>query len=43
MYCMQQRSSFGFMQGLHGKDSEGKDQNLVQQKTMLWLLSTHGQ
>ena len=40
VYCMQPRPSFGFVQDFHGKDSEGKNQTLGQQKTMLWLLST---
>ena len=43
VYCMQQRPSFGFMQDLHGKDLDGKNQTLDQQKTMLWLLSTYDQ
>ena len=41
MYCMQQRPSFGLTQDVQGKDSEGKNQTLGQQKTMLWLLSTY--
>ena len=35
--------SFGLMQGFHGKDSEGKNQTLGQQKAMLWLLLTYDQ
>ena len=46
VYCMQWRPSFGLMQDLHGKDSEGKDQTLGQQKiyamapTNLWPVIT---